>query len=192
MGEAVRPCNGDSTYHDAAGHGSLRRQKVGEFGGLLDRPATERLGCKSMEKTILLVEDSEDDIILMKFALEEAGIRNPVHAVETVNRAIEYLCGHAEFSDRSTYPLPQVLFVDLLLPGKSGHDLLQWMQAREEFGDIVRAVLTGSADPADMRRAYELGANCYFQKPLTADQLTGPARNIRMLLAGPALVPAGH
>ena len=143
-----------------------------------------------MERTILLVEDNEDDVILMKLALEEAGIGNPVHVVETVNRAIDYLDGQSEFSDRSTYPLPRVLFVDLILPGKSGHDLLRWMQAREEFADIVRAVLTGSLDPADMRTAYDLGANCYFQKPLTVDQLTGPSRNIRMLLSVPTLAAA--
>jgi len=142
-----------------------------------------------MDKAILLVEDNEDDVILMKFALEEAGIRNPVHVVETADRAMAYLSGERQFGDRSTFPLPQVLFVDLLLPpGRSGHDLLRWMQPREELSDVVRAVLTGSLDPADMRRAYELGANCYFQKPLTVGQLTSPARNIRMLLSGRTLV----
>ena len=144
----------------------------------------------STERTILLVEDNEDDVLLMKLALEEAGISNTVHVVETVNQAIDYLSGNARFSDRSTYPLPRLLFVDLLLPGRPGHDLLRWMQAREEFADVVRAVVTGSVDPADMRTAYELGANCYFQKPLTVEQLTGPARNIRMLLSVPTLAAA--
>jgi CheY-like chemotaxis protein len=143
-----------------------------------------------MEKGILVVEDNEDDVILMKFALEEAGIHNPVHVIETADRAMHYLAGEREFVDRSTYPLPRVIFVDLLLPGKSGHDLLSWMKSREELSDVVRAVLTGSLDPADMGRAYELGANCYFQKPLTVEQLTAPARNIRMLLCGPVLAEA--
>jgi CheY-like chemotaxis protein len=143
-----------------------------------------------MERTILLVEDNEDDVIMMKFALEEAGIPNPVHVLETVDLAMHYLGGKGEFADRSTCPLPRVLFVDLLLPGKPGHELLCWMQSRPDLSDIVRAVVTGSLDPADMRKAYELGANCYFQKPLTVEQLTGPSRNIRMLLCGPSLMAA--
>src|SRR5690349_5987960 len=96
---------------------------------------------------ILLVEDNEDDVLLMKLALEEAGIRNPVRVLETADAAIRYLSGTAEFTDRARFPLPRVVFLDLMLPGKPGHELLRWMQPREDLAQIVRAVLTGSENP---------------------------------------------
>jgi len=131
---------------------------------------------------ILLVEDNEDDVILIKDALERAGVTNPVHVVGTASAAVNYLSGKGEFSDRKLYPVPKVVFLDLKLPGESGHNVLQWMAKQEKLKGIVRVVLTGSDDPSDLKKAYELGANSYFRKPLTAQQLTDPSRNLRMLL----------
>src|SRR5262245_16434115 len=121
---------------------------------------------------ILLVEDSEDDVILTKCALEDAGIANAVHDVANTNQAIAYLSGLGVFKDRTTYPLPCVVFIDLWLPGKSGHELLAWMAQQPALKHIVRVVLTGSENPADAKKARELGANAYVTKPLTVDQLT--------------------
>ena len=134
---------------------------------------------------ILLVEDNEDDAILIQCALENAAIHNPVQWVKTADMAIDYLRGEEPYADRARHPLPKVVFVDLRLPGKSGHEVLNWMKKREDLRQIVRVVLTGSDDPNDLKRAYELGANCFVRKPLTPKQLTHPSRNIRMLLSEP-------
>jgi CheY-like chemotaxis protein len=131
---------------------------------------------------ILLVEDSEDDVILTKCALEDAGIANPVIDVPTADKAIAYLTGQGEYHDRNFYPMPCVIFIDLWLPGKSGHELLAWIAKQPSLKEIVRVVLTGSDNPADARRARELGANAYVKKPLTVDQLTRPGRNLQNLL----------
>src|SRR5258707_570273 len=74
------------------------------------------------------------------------------------------------------YPLPRVVFMDLKLARKSGHYVLEWMAGRKSFNDIVRVVITGSDEPADLKKAYELGANSYFRKPLTIEQLSSPGR----------------
>ena len=132
---------------------------------------------------IFLVEDNEDDVVLLKYALEEAGIRNPLHWVQSVEAAMNYLAGQGEYADRILYPIPGIIFVDLKLPGRSGHDLLQWMNLREELAHVVRIVLTGSNDPRDRRAAIQLGANCYLEKPLTPDQLISPSRSLRMFFA---------
>jgi len=131
---------------------------------------------------ILLVEDNPDDVILIQCALEDAGIANPLHVVEDGEKAMAYLSGEGEYGDRDVYPLPRVIFLDLNLPGKSGHDVLEWMAGQESLDGIVRVVITGSDEPADLKRAYERGANSYFRKPLTIEQLTGPGRNLRMVL----------
>jgi len=131
---------------------------------------------------ILLVEDNEDDAILLQYTLQNAGLNNPVHLVNSAERAMEYLTGSGDYTDRTLYPMPSVVFLDLTLPGRPGHDLLAWMSSNEGLQHIPRVVLTGSDDPEDLKRAYEFGANCYLRKPLTLEQLTGPSRNLRRLL----------
>jgi CheY-like chemotaxis protein len=133
---------------------------------------------------ILLVEDNEDDVILTQCALEDAGITNPVHVVANADHAMDYLTGEGKYNDRSAYPVPCVIFIDLRLPGKSGHDLLAWMAKRTDLKEIVRVVLTRSDDPADIKMAREFGANAYVRKPLTVEQLTTPGRNLQTLLRG--------
>ena len=73
---------------------------------------------------ILLVEDNDDDVILTKCTLEDAGIVNPVRDVPTADKAIAYLAGQGEYQDRHSYPMPCVIFIDLSLPGKSGRSRL--------------------------------------------------------------------
>lgn len=135
------------------------------------------------DSVILLVEDDPTDANLIEATLKRAGLENPVHVVPDVDLAIAYLEGTRDYTDRATHPLPAVIFIDLKLPGKSGHDLLRWMRGREALRGIVRVVLTGSDDPADVRKANELGANAYLRKPLTVEQLTGPGKNLRTFLA---------
>jgi CheY-like chemotaxis protein len=133
---------------------------------------------------ILMVEDNENDVLLFRNILEQAGILTSVIAVETAEAAIDYLAGEGPYQDRSSHPVPRMVLVDLKLPGKSGHEVLRWLNQRPDLNHLVRVVLTGSDDPKDRRVADELGANCYLQKPLTVQQITGPSRSIRMLFSG--------
>lgn len=131
---------------------------------------------------ILLVEDNPDDVVLTKCALADAGLSNPVHVVSTAEEALAYLSGADKYSDRTCFPIPKVIFVDLKLPGKSGHEILRWIARREELRHVLRLVLTGSENPKDRKMAQELGANGYLQKPITKEQITGPSRNLGTLL----------
>ncbi|MEO5656699.1 MAG: response regulator [Nitrospiria bacterium] len=127
-------------------------------------------------RAILLVEDSEDDIFLMKRALEEAGVKNPLLVVEDGQEAVDYLEGTGKFEDRTSYPLPAVVFLDLKLPLKSGHDVLAWMRRQESFDTTVVVVLTSSEETSDVNKAYRLGANSYLVKPPTAQDLVDMAK----------------
>ena len=123
------------------------------------------------EGAILLVEDSDDDIFLMKRTLSVAGVVNPLHVVTDGEQAISYLAGEGIYADRSTYPLPAVVFLDLKLPLVSGHEVLAWIRGQSKFESLLVIVLTSSDEPSDLRRAYSLGASSYLMKPLTAKQL---------------------
>jgi CheY-like chemotaxis protein len=72
--------------------------------------------------------------------------------------------------------LPAVIFLDLKLPLKSGHDVLNWIRNQKRFSAIVVVVLTSSDHPSDIQKAYHLGANSYLVKPPTADELIDLAK----------------
>jgi CheY-like chemotaxis protein len=125
---------------------------------------------------ILLVEDNEDDVFLMKRALRAAGVTNPVYVVETGQHAIDYLSGAPPYQDRSKHPMPVIVFLDLKLPLMSGHEVLAWIRAQRHLEGLTVVVLTSSNEPSDVRRSYSLGANSYLVKPLTAQQLVDLAK----------------
>jgi CheY-like chemotaxis protein len=125
---------------------------------------------------ILLVEDNEDDVFLMKRALKGAGIINRLSVAEDGQQAIDYLAGVGGYNDRAQHPLPAIVFLDLKLPLKRGLDVLGWIREQKEFESLVVVVLTSSNEPSDLKEAYRLGANSYVVKPPTASQLLDLAK----------------
>ena len=122
-------------------------------------------------RAILLVEDNEDDVFLMKRALKAARVTNPLYVVEDGQEAVDYLGGAGKFANRESYPLPAVVFLDLKLPLISGHDVLAWIRRQNALESLVVIVLTSSNEASDLSRSYALGANSYLVKPPTPEQL---------------------
>ena len=131
------------------------------------------------QRAILLVDDNEDDVFLMERALQGASITNPLFIVEDGQQAIEYLSGVGKYRDRQTYPLPAIVFLDLKLPFKSGHEVLQWIREEPQFETLVVVVLTSSNEPHDIKRCYALGANSYLVKPPTPEELISMAKSFK-------------
>ncbi|MGV3773106.1 MAG: response regulator [Verrucomicrobiales bacterium] len=129
--------------------------------------------------SMLLVEDNEDDVFLMERALNLAGIINPVHLADDGLKAIQYLSGAGKYQDRTSFPLPKLVFLDLKLPIKSGHSVLSWIRSEETLNGLVVVVLTSSNEPKDIKESYRLGANSYMVKPPTPEQLTELAASFR-------------
>ena len=120
---------------------------------------------------LLLVEDNEDDAFLMKRSLKAAGIPQAIHVAADGQQAIDYLAGQGQYADREAYPLPSVVFLDLKLPFKSGHEVLAWVRSQRALAEIIVIVVTSSNQPSDLEEAYRLGANSYVVKPPAAQQL---------------------
>src|SRR5262245_19327849 len=118
---------------------------------------------------ILLVEDREDDVILVKRAFDKAKVINPVVVVRSGEEALLYLRGEGNYSNRAEYPLPELILLDLKMPGLDGFDVLRWIRARPELRALRVVVLTSSEDVYDVNKAYGLGANSFLVKPSSFD-----------------------
>ena len=120
---------------------------------------------------ILLVEDNPDDAFFIQRAFHTAHIKHPLFTVGNGREAIDYLSGKEQFGDRAVYPLPQLVLADLKMPQASGFDLVEWMRTMPHCKLIPIIILSSSALPSDVNRAYALGANAYMVKPADAESL---------------------
>lgn len=121
--------------------------------------------------TILLIEDSADDALLMQRALEKSGIADRVHHAKNGKEAIEYLTGAGGFSDRRKFPVPQLILLDLQMPEMHGLKVLEWIREQPQFRSTVVIVLSSSRLTGDIQLAYRLGSNSYLVKPPTLEML---------------------
>jgi CheY-like chemotaxis protein len=119
----------------------------------------------SDSKLLLIVEDDEDDAKLLHLLLTNGGIFNPVRIALSAEEAITYLEGVPPYSNRTVYPLPSVIFVDLKLPGIDGFELLRWIKERPALKNILLVVLSATGDLPSVQAAYDLGANSFLIKP---------------------------
>jgi|SRR5690348_3123726 len=120
---------------------------------------------------IMLVEDDQSDALLLRRAFERAGVENPIHSVSHGDKALAWLEGIGEYENRIRFPLPSFILLDLKLPGMSGLQLLKWTRTRRDLRLIPVVILTNSADAADVKSAYEAGANSYLVKPANRDEI---------------------
>ena len=133
----------------------------------------------STEKTILLVEDNEDDRLLTIRAFSKAGVVNTVIPVNDGVEACDYLFGTGQYAERGpTAPLPQLVLLDLNLPRVDGLEVLRRIRldARTKLLPVV--VLTSSNEEEDILRSYVAGANSYVRKPVDFTQFSEAAKNL--------------
>jgi CheY-like chemotaxis protein len=123
------------------------------------------------QNVILLVEDDEDDVFFAEMTLKQAGCTNPLHVVRDGQEAVDYLSGTGQFADRDKFPFPSLILLDLKLPYRSGLEILDWMRQEGLLTRTTIAVLTGSNEPNDLKRAYDFGANTYLVKPPTPQMI---------------------
>lgn len=133
--------------------------------------------------TILLIEDDENDVLIMRRALKAAGFINPLIVVEDGQAAIDYFAGRGRFTNREEFPLPALAFVDINLPQRTGIEVLEYVQGIRELANIILVVLTSSNLQTDLQRAYRAGANSYVVKPPTRDKLVELAKAFKLYWA---------
>ncbi|HWY74704.1 MAG TPA: response regulator [Verrucomicrobiae bacterium] len=139
---------------------------------------------RSQYQGILLVEDDEDDVFLMERALSKAKLDPPLYVAANGQEAIDYLAGNGKYADRTTYPIPGCIFLDLKLPFRDGFEVLEWIRSETSLAPSDVFVLTFSPEDRDRERAEQLGAKAYLIKPPTPQML------IKVMGSNPSCFPA--
>lgn len=119
------------------------------------------------ERNILLVEDEEDDIILIRRALRKGGVEAPVDVIRDGNDAMDFFGREGKYKALQPVPFPTIILLDLKLPGRTGFEILEYIKRHEKLALLPVIVFTNSAHDNDIRKAYALGANSYLKKPYT-------------------------
>jgi CheY-like chemotaxis protein len=142
----------------------------------------------SGEVAILYIEDEPDDVWFMRAAFERCGLSVQLCTVSDGQQAIAYLAGEPPFHDRTRHPLPTVVLLDLNLPLRSGFEVLRWIRAQPGLQKLTVIVFSSSGRTEDRRKAAELGASHYTEKPTSGVQFREVANDLkqRWLAAGGA------
>jgi CheY-like chemotaxis protein len=130
---------------------------------------------RSRAVEILLVEDSPGDARLTQEALREGRVPNNLRVVPDGIEALAFLRREGRYAAASR---PDLILLDLNLPRMDGRQVLATIKADESLRRIPVIVLTTSRDERDIRRSYDLHANCYIAKPVDFDQFIDVVRAI--------------
>lgn len=125
---------------------------------------------------ILLVEDSEGDILLTTEALIEGRISNKIFVVKDGWEAIQYLEKKGKYSDAV---VPDLVLLDVNLPKINGHEVLKFIKSKEDLKHIPVIMLTTSSSEKDIASSYQNNVNCYITKPVDSEEFIRTISSIK-------------
>lgn len=127
---------------------------------------------------ILLVEDNEDHIVLIKKALKDAGIVNNIYAVTDGQEALDYMYHTGKYTDETKAPRPDLILLDVKLPKVDGFEVLKKLKADPKYKTIPIIMLTTSARDEDIAKGYFHMANSYVTKPVNFEEFIKKVKEI--------------
>jgi CheY-like chemotaxis protein len=127
---------------------------------------------------ILLVEDNQMDVVLTLDAFREAKLKNKVNVSRDGQEALDYLFGQGKFADRTLFPMPNLILLDLKMPGIDGFEVLRKIKGTDKLKRIPVVILTSSKEDGDRALSYDIGANSYLLKPVSFDGFTDVVKKI--------------
>jgi CheY-like chemotaxis protein len=128
--------------------------------------------------TVLHVEDEPSDRLIVSSSFTKVAPHVRLCTAIDGEDAIAYLAGDGIYKNREVHPLPQMVLLDLKLPRKSGFEVLQWIRSQPGLKELPVIILTSSREPADLDRAYALGANSYIVKNVDIKAMRDIVRGI--------------
>ena len=123
------------------------------------------------ELKILLAEDDPDDAEIFQLAIKRSGLVTRLIVTRDGQETIDYLSGNDPFHDRTKFPFPNLLIMDIRMPNVDGFHLLTWLRTHPQCSVVPTLIFSASDQPNDVRKAYQLGANSYIAKPSQLEEL---------------------
>jgi two-component system, chemotaxis family, response regulator Rcp1 len=136
---------------------------------------------------VLLVEDNAGDIRLLQEAFKEGDISSNLGIARDGEQAMAYLRQEGIYL---LSPRPAFILLDLNLPRKDGREVLAEIKGDKSLRQIPVVILSTSTNAEDVRRAYDLHANCYVAKPLDVDRLVELGRSLEDFFLRTVLLPS--
>lgn len=142
-------------------------------------------------QTILVADDSENDLMLLRIAFRKAGIINVLQEVRDGEEAITYLKGHSPFADPANFPRPAVLLLDINMPKANGFAVLDWARTEPSLKHLRIIMMSASMRRTDVERALDLRADSFLVKPTDLNELIKMVRSLSDWLQYDQLTPFG-
>lgn len=117
---------------------------------------------------LFLVDDNEDDVLMVRSALSALDARHALDAASSAPEGLDYLRGTGKYAGKRP-PLPDLLLLDINMPGMDGFSMLKELKADPALRKIPVIMLSTSDSPQDIRKCYDSGAASYLTKPGTAE-----------------------
>ena len=128
-------------------------------------------------RRILMAEDSLNDIMLTRAALEEITLANVLDVVRDGAEALDYLFCQGAYANRDT-GMPIVMLLDLKMPKVDGMEVLRQIRARPDFKTLPVVILTSSREESDLVAGYSTGTNAYVVKPVDFGDFVAAIRQL--------------
>ena len=131
-------------------------------------------------RTILLVEDNLDDELLTLRALRKNNILNRVSVVRDGAEALDFLFCRGTYADRDESDMPELILLDLRLPGMDGLEVLRLIHVDRRTSRLPVIILTSSSADEDVINSYKYGASLFIRKPVDFSHLAEAVRKLNM------------
>jgi CheY-like chemotaxis protein len=115
-------------------------------------------------RALVLIDDNEDDLFILRLVVQRAGLFNPMHAFTRAEDAMAFLSAIADAEVPEDSALPLACFVDVRMAGFDGFEFIEWVRNHGVFRRVPLVAVSASDDPNDLVTAAKLGAQCYLTK----------------------------
>ena len=138
---------------------------------------------------ILLVEDNPADVFMFKRCIKKSSLDTAVTVIDSGSRAEEYL---KSLTTESSESHPDIVFLDLNLPGRTGHELLKDIKSNEMLRHIPVIILTTSANPKDVRKSFGEFSNSFLTKPVDPVEYEKAIHDVLLYWFSVSSIPSKH
>jgi CheY-like chemotaxis protein len=123
------------------------------------------------QPALLIIEDSDEDFAALSRTIAKAEIANPVYRCEDGEDALDFLQGVGKYADKSSFPRPALIILDLNLPGTDGREVLTTLKQDRDLQTIPVVIFSTSSNPKDINACYCQGVSGYIIKPMNTQRL---------------------